>query len=448
MTKAQKIVWMSVGLWVAIVPALLLAYSSGPDPRYTAAPGDSPLACASSGCHTANQQQGGPINAAGGSVKAVFSGGSTYTPGQDQTVTVTVSDPINRLFGFQMTARLESDLSNAQAGTFTAGAGNFVICDNGQTRGKACPANAPVEFIEHSSPSSGSFTFKWTPPAAGSGPVHFYFAGNAVNGNGTDDGGDHVYTSSVVLTPTFSCPAGAQKPSIAAVVSASAYGQFKTFAAGSWLEIYGTNLSSSNREWGGADFTGSQAPVSLDKVSVSINGKAAAVRFISTGQVNVQAPADTSTGPVAVTLTNCGGTSDAITITKQTVDPGMLAITVNNKSYLGAFTLGGALTGNPNSPAKPGDVIVAYGIGFGDTNPVVAPGTITAASPLPLLSGFSVKFGTSPDPSPIYAGLGPGFVGLYQFDLTVPKLADGDYQMTFQIGSTQVAQTLFFTVKN
>jgi uncharacterized protein (TIGR03437 family) len=445
MTKAKKIVWMCVGLWVAIVPAILWAYSSGPDPRYTAAPGDSPLACASSGCHTSSAT-GGPINPAGGSVTATFSGGTTYTPGVDQTVTVTVSDPVNKLYGFQMTARLESNLSTAQAGDFTAGTGTQVICDNNALKGRGCPASAPVEFIEHSSTGRGSFTFTWTPPAAGSGPVHFYFAGNAVNGNGNSDGGDHVYTGSVVLNPVQACTAS--KPSIAAVVSASAYGQFKTFAPGSWLEIYGTNLSTSSREWTGADFTGSQAPISLDSVKVSVNGKAAAVRYISSGQVNVQAPADSSTGPVAVTLTNCAATSDPFTITENTTVPGVLAITVNNKQYLGAFTLAGNLTGNPNAPAKPGDVIVAYGIGFGATTPAVVPGTITPTSPLSLLSGFSAMFGTAPDPSPIFAGLAPGFVGLYQFDLTVPRLADGDYPMTFQIGSSAVPQTLLFTVKN
>jgi uncharacterized protein (TIGR03437 family) len=59
-----------------------------------------------------------------------------------------------------------------------------------------------------------------------------------------------------------------------------------------------------------------------------------------------------------------------------------------------------------------------------------------------------VLFGTAPDPNPICAGLGPDFVGLYQFDLTVPKLADCDYTMSFQVGSVQAAQTLLFTVKN
>ncbi len=453
MTTGQKIVWTGVGTWVAIVPALLLAHSAGPDPRYTAAPGDAPLACASQTCHT-SAVKGGPINLYGGSVSAVFSGAGSYTPGQPQTITVSVSDPANSVYGFQMTARYgmsTQDLSTNQVGTFTpGGADTFVMCDSGNPRqpGKSCPSSpTPVEFIEHSAPSRNSFTFTWTPPATDVGAVHFYVAGNAVNNNGVQDGGDHVYTASYVLNPVAPVVCTTDKPSINAVVSASAFGQAKTFAAGSWLEIYGSNFATNSRSWGGADFTGNTAPTILDKVSVSINGVPAAVNFISANQVNVQAPADATTGPVNVTLTNCTQTSGPIQVTKSDLVPGLYAATVNNKQYLGAFTLAGSATGNPNSPAKPGDIIVAYGIGFGDTTPSVIPGNIATALNS-LANTFTVLFGTAPDSKPVYAGLGPGFVGLYQFDLTVPKLADGDYTMSFQIGSVKATQSLLFTVKN
>src|SRR5262249_15967031 len=158
MTTTKKIVWTAVGTWVAIVPALMLAHSSGPDPRYTGAPGDARLACSSAGCHT-GLGNGGPINNAGGSVTATFSGGANYTPGQTQTMRVMVADPANVTYGFQMTARLDSDQSNGQAGTFTPGSGTFVLCDNGNPRqpGKSCPSSpSPVEFIEHSAPSRTS----------------------------------------------------------------------------------------------------------------------------------------------------------------------------------------------------------------------------------------------------------------------------------------------------
>jgi uncharacterized protein (TIGR03437 family) len=454
MTKTQKIVWTAAGTWVALVPVMLLAHSAGPDPRYTGAPGDSPLACASQTCHTSSVL-GGPINKFGGSVSAIFSACDHYIPGQAQTITVTVTDPVNSVYGFQMTARYGTttqDLSNNQAGTFTPGGPDtFVMCDSGSPRGpRGCPSSpTPVEFIEHSAPSRTTFTFTWTPPATNVGPIHFYVAGNAVNNNGVQDGGDHVYTASYVLNPAtpVACTTAAPSISQGGVVSASGFGQSKSFAAGSWLEIYGANFATTTRTWGGCDFKGSIAPTVLDNVSVSVNGKPAAVDFVSPGQVNVLAPEDSQVGPVLISLTNCTQTSTAVSVTKADLVPGLDYTVVNGKQYLAAFTLNGAGTGNPNAPAKPGDVFVAYGIGFGDVSPAVTPGTIAGALNK-LVNPFTALFGTAPDPSPLYFGLAPGFVGLYQFDLTVPKLADGDYTMSFQVGSVKAAQSLLFTVKN
>ncbi len=107
--------------FIAVLPVALLAHIEGPDARHTAAPGDDQLACATGGCHTGTHT-GGPINSAGGQVTATFSSGATYTPGGSPiTITVKVTDPSNTRFGFQMTARLESDLSNGAAGDFAAG---------------------------------------------------------------------------------------------------------------------------------------------------------------------------------------------------------------------------------------------------------------------------------------------------------------------------------------
>jgi len=37
-------------------------------------------------------------------------------------------------------------------------------------------------------------------------------------------------------------------------------------------------------------------------------------------------------------------------------------------------------------------------------------------------------------------------VGLYQFNIVVPELADGDYPITFQEGATKVGQAVYLTV--
>jgi hypothetical protein len=81
-------------------------------------------------------------------------------------------------------------------------------------------------------------------------------------------------------------PSTAPQPVVNGVISASAYGGFADIAAGTWIEIYGSNLATGTRQWGASDFTGPAAPTSLDGTSVQVNGKAAFVYFISPGQVD------------------------------------------------------------------------------------------------------------------------------------------------------------------
>ena len=150
-----------------------------------------------------------------------------------------------------MTARLASNLANGQAGDFTPGANQIVICDvTGALKGaKGCPASTPVEFIEHSfnqpPASSTPYTFTWMPPATNVGDVHFYVAGNAVNNDDMADAGDHVYTNSYVLTFATQLP----PPTIfsGGVLNAASYakdaqGNGSPVAPGSLVQIYGTNF--------------------------------------------------------------------------------------------------------------------------------------------------------------------------------------------------------------
>jgi uncharacterized protein (TIGR03437 family) len=454
--KAPQIMRVVYAVTAALVPLSLFAVSAGPEPRHTAAPGDQPLACASAGCHTTDKGQG-PINFHGGGVSATFSQGSTYTPGTPITITVQVSDPVNRLYGFQMTARLESDLAQAQAGRFRAATGIGIICDGiGTPRAPNgnCPADSAVEFIEHAEPATAPWTFTWTPPATASGPVHFYVAGNAVNGNGSSDQGDHVYTASYVLTPSMECATGA--PVVTGVISAGAFGARSDFAPGSWLEVYGSNFASGLKLWGGPDFNGLSAPTVLDRVGAKVNGKDAFTWVVSPGQLNVQAPDNDGTGPMSVTVTNCDQTSAPFNLTQQRLAPGMWApstFTSSGKQLLGATTSDGAtfignIAGLPSRPAKPGEMVIAYGVGFGATNPAVASGQITPG--LASLPDIAITIGGVPiaGPALVYAGLAPGYVGLYQFNLIVPNIPDGDVPVTIRVGNTLVPQTLFLSVKH
>jgi uncharacterized protein (TIGR03437 family) len=98
---------------------------------------------------------------------------------------------------------------------------------------------------------------------------------------------------------------------------------------------------------------------------------------------------------------------------------------------------------------KPGELFVAYGIGFGDTSPAVPAGSVAGASPLPQLAApLTVTIGgvTLPAASIVYAGLAPGFVGLYQFDFIVPNVPAGSQPVTMRIGSSSVPQSMTLAV--
>ena len=177
----------------------LQAYSGGPPPRFSGAPGDNSGACTS--CHS-----GAAPNAGKGSVKIVLPGAASYLPGVTQHIVVQVADPQQHRWGFELSARLKSDLSHGQAGdlkptdSFTQ-----VICDSGNP--KPCAPDSAVQFIQHTTAGTRlgtaggvSFEFDWTPPPQrDAGNVVLYVAANAANGDGGTNG-DHIYTTSVELT--------------------------------------------------------------------------------------------------------------------------------------------------------------------------------------------------------------------------------------------------------
>jgi hypothetical protein len=88
---------------------------------------------------------------------------------------------------------------------------------------------------------------------------------------------------------------------------------------GEWVSIYGANLAGGTAVWNG-DF-----PTSLGGTSVEINGKSAFLSFVSPGQINLQAPDDTATGPVSVVVTTNVGTATA-TATLSQFSPSFLLL--------------------------------------------------------------------------------------------------------------------------
>ena len=289
----------------------LLARSAGAPERHSGAPGDT--TCTQ--CHTTNPQ----VNSGPGNVTIKFSDGTTYTPGQAQKVTVTITDPNARRWGFQASPRIASDAENKGAGTVSPSDDNTRIIATVDT----------LQWITHTSAGTRpgttgpqSFEFNWTPPASDVGPVDFYVAANAANNNNNNQG-DFIYTTKATLTPPGAAP---QKPAVSSGGVVNAANSKAGVVAGSWITIFGQNFTTSTRSWRGDEIVNGVLPTSLDGVSVTVNGKPAAISFISPGQINAQAPDDTSTGMIAVIVKNSARGKHTGNGQPPAVFPGMLSV--------------------------------------------------------------------------------------------------------------------------
>ena len=219
--------------------------------------------------------------------------------------------------------------------------------------------------------------------------------------------------------------------------------------SGSWVSVYGANLSTTTRIWQPSDFSGNSLPTTLDGVTVAINGKKAAVYYISPGQLNVQAPTDATAGPVQLQVKNVYG-SALSTATLQPYSPGFFT----QGKYVAAVHTDGAYVapagfyGNAvvSRPAQPGETLLIYGTGFGPTTPTVPAGQIfSGAAPLTDPTQLHVTMGGAPAMVQFAGIVVPGE---YQFNVVVPALPDGDQAIIATIGGLSTQSGLVIAIKN
>ncbi len=124
-----------------------------------------------------------------------------------------------------------------------------------------------------------------------------------------------------------------------------------------------------------------------------------------------------------------------------TLDGTHIAATHANGSLIGAT----ATTPVAMTPAKPGEVVILYGTGFGATNPAIPDGLlVTKAAPLIILPTITIG-GASANVA--FGGLVGA--GLYQINVTVPTgTPDGDAAVVAIIGTATSQSGAVITVQH
>ena len=265
-------------------------------------------------------------------------------------------------------------------------------------------------------------------------------------GNGFE--GTDVLANDLYITAYFvGAPATASGPEIAEVANAA--GGVPTIAPNTWVEIEGANLAPAgdSRTWQGADFTGTQMPVQLDRIGATVNGKNAYVYYVSPAQIDVLTPPDAMNGPVQVVVSSNGTASAAFTAQAQPLSPSFF---VFPGQYVAATRLDGSPIGpstlypGHSAPARPGEPIILYANGFGPTSPAVVSGSATQSgtlSPLPAIKIGGVAAQV------VFAGLAAP--GEFQFNVVVPaSLANGDQSITATYGGVSTQPGTLIAIHN
>jgi uncharacterized protein (TIGR03437 family) len=243
------------------------------------------------------------------------------------------------------------------------------------------------------------------------------------------------------------CVLGAEEPApqvapiydAASIVNA-ADNQSGALAANTLGTIYGANMAYSTAAITSGNIQGGVLPVVLgtSETEVFVNHYAANLYYVSPSQINFLVPPNMSAGAAVVQVTIDGLAGPAISLTLGAAAPGLFQLDLENAIATAAD--GSVLT--PASPAQPGDIVTLYATGLGQVTPPAIYGQLpTAAAPLIAGANLSILLdGAAVDPGAIeYAGVAPGFAGLYQINLTLPASTGSNPEIRLQLdGATSI----------
>ena len=211
-------------------------------------------------------------------------------------------------------------------------------------------------------------------------------------------------------------------PSIAAggVVSAANFAPRAPIAPGSYVAIFGSNLAP------GLALAG-ELPLrpDLNGTQVTLAGRRMPLSSTSNGQINALVPYDVQTNATQQMIVQRGNAySVPEPVTIATAQP---AIFTKDQSGQGAGVIEGIKRDgtrflvDASHPVSAGDFVVIYCAGLGPVDPVVAAGAAAPSSPLSSTSNpVTVTIGGI-SATVAFAGLAPGFAGLYQVNAVVPS---------------------------
>src|SRR5215472_2670890 len=219
-----------------------------------------------------------------------------------------------------------------------------------------------------------------------------------------------------IITLALICPCTAainDAPSYtAAGIVNAADSKVRPLAPNTIASLYGVRLSYVTQSITAQDIRGGLLPTVLPGtgVEVLVRNFPAAIYYVSPNQINFLVPANLLPGQATVQVVLDAHYGPAVDIQLAAASPALFQLDAHTAVAL--HPDGTVIT--PKASSKPGDIIILYANGLGQITPPVSDAQImTQAAPLELLSEFKLLLDGAVAGSVLYAGIAPGFAGLY-----------------------------------
>ena len=241
---------------------------------------------------------------------------------------------------------------------------------------------------------------------------------NSSTNTGTIQAFSLTITGTAITTPTYTAASIVNSASLAGGL----------IAPGEVASIYGFSLGPQT------GVTSSGTPgTSLSGTTVSINGTPAPILYASYNQVNFQVPYTIPSGTTAqIQVQSSTGTSGNIMVDVLSSAAGLFTNQSNGQGQALAVNQDGTVNSTSN-PAAPGSYVSLYADGLGAVSETFTAGTPAPTNQLLNLTGTvtAIIGGLS---APVqFAGLAPGYIGLYQINVQVPATLTAGQHRVFVI---------------
>jgi len=260
------------------------------------------------------------------------------------------------------------------------------------------------------SQNDGTWSQTWSPSGASSSVT---LTANAVEG---------ALKGSVQIGGTVQSNPGVPILNANGTVSAASYSPIAIPSPGELVSIFGSNLAD-----GVEAATQLPLPTQMQSAFILLGSQTMPLLYVSPTQINAVVPYGSAGGTAQQAVARHGSSlSVPQRVPLAAADPAFFTTNASGQGQGHIYVIpppkyDTQILAGSSTPATAGDVLTMYCTGLGTVNQPVTAGSAAPSNPLAYtISTVTVSIGGQPA-KVSFAGLAPGFAGLYQINATVPS---------------------------